>query len=204
MSRCHCLELTRTAAFAYHILQISQQLPQPRLTIWDCHCCRPHAGGAAVPVRASRGGKEGWHRVSAAADGPPAMPGLLLPPVPAAAAACPSCLPDAPLPTPSLLATNRSKAASSLVFSPDAQHLLVVGGDAVAVLDAGSRAEQQRLAIPSIMAAALSPKGTYLITFQRPSKDESGQGELAVLESRCLAAAGSAGCRGCRFSSQLP
>lgn len=133
------------------------------------------------------------------------MPGLLLPPVPAAAAACPSCLPDAPLPTPSLLATNCSKAASSLVFSPDAQHLLVVGGDAVAVLDAGSRAEQQRLAIPSIMAAALSPKGTYLITFQRPSKDESGQGELVgVLGSRCLAAAGSAGCRGCRFSSQLP
>ena len=63
------------------------------------------------------------------------------------------------------------------MFSPDAQRLLVVGGDAVAVLDASSRAEQQRLAIPAVMAAALSPKGTFLITFQRPSKDESGQGE---------------------------
>ncbi|PRW44612.1 eukaryotic translation initiation factor eIF2A family [Chlorella sorokiniana] len=68
-------------------------------------------------------------------------------------------------------------AASSLVFSPDAQRLLVVGGDAVAVLDAASRAEQQRLAIPAVMAAALSPKGTFLITFQRPSKDESGQAD---------------------------
>lgn len=62
------------------------------------------------------------------------------------------------------------------MFTPDATALLAVGGDAVAVLDASSRQQLQRLDIPAVMAAALSPKGTFLITFQRPSKDESGQG----------------------------
>ncbi len=62
------------------------------------------------------------------------------------------------------------------MFTPDAARLLAVGGDAVTVLDASSRQQLQRLDIPAVMAAALSPKGTYLITFQRPSKDESGQG----------------------------
>ncbi|KAL4428252.1 hypothetical protein ABPG75_002341 [Micractinium tetrahymenae] len=65
--------------------------------------------------------------------------------------------------------------ASSLVFTPDATRLLAVGGDAVTVLDASSRQQLQRLDIPAVMAAALSPKGTFMITFQRPSKDESGQ-----------------------------
>ncbi|PSC70931.1 eukaryotic translation initiation factor eIF2A family [Micractinium conductrix] len=67
-----------------------------------------------------------------------------------------------------------SGAASSLVFTPDATRLLVVGGDVVAVLDAASRAEQQRLSIPAVMAAALSPQGTYMVTFQRPTKNDSG------------------------------
>lgn len=91
------------------------------------------------------------------------------------------------------------------MFSPDAQRLLVVGGDAVAVLDAASRAEQQRLTIPAVMAAALSPKGTFLITFQRPSKDESGQGELVqVLDRRAGPAAGGASGRRCACSNRLP
>jgi hypothetical protein len=51
-----------------------------------------------------------------------------------------------------------------------------VGGDAVAVLDATSKEQLRRLEIPAVMAAALSPKGTFLLTFQRPSKDESGAG----------------------------
>lgn len=62
------------------------------------------------------------------------------------------------------------------MFTPDATRLLVVGGDVVAVLDAASRAEQQRLSIPAVMAAALSPQGTYMVTFQRPTKNDSGAG----------------------------
>ena len=54
--------------------------------------------------------------------------------------------------------------------------MTVVGGDAVEVLDAATRQVLQRLDIPRIMAAALSPLGTYLVTFQRPSKDDSGAG----------------------------
>jgi hypothetical protein len=52
----------------------------------------------------------------------------------------------------------------------------VVGGDAVAVVDTSTRAQQQRMDIPAVMAAALSPLGTYLITFQRPTKTEGGAG----------------------------
>ncbi|KAI3428624.1 hypothetical protein D9Q98_007447 [Chlorella vulgaris] len=64
--------------------------------------------------------------------------------------------------------------ASSLVFSPDATRLLLVGGDAVAVLDAATRKQLQRLDIPAVVAAALSPQGTFMVTFQRPTKTESG------------------------------
>lgn len=70
----------------------------------------------------------------------------------------------------------RRAPASSLVFSPDATRLLLVGGDAVVVLDAATRQQQRRLDIPAVMAAALSPLGTFLVTFQRPSKDETGAG----------------------------
>ena len=52
-----------------------------------------------------------------------------------------------------------------------------MGGDAVAVLDTTTRAQQHRMDIPAVMAAALSPLGTYLITFQRPTKTEGGAGE---------------------------
>ena len=74
----------------------------------------------------------------------------------------------------------RRTVASSLVFTPDASRLLVVGGDAVAVLDPATRQELQRVQVPAVMAAALSPKGTYLLTFSRPTKDDSGQGAAAV------------------------
>lgn len=85
--------------------------------------------------------------------------------------------PPADAPSPPLRHAHAcSGAASNLVFSPDCKQLLVVSGDGVSVLDAASRQQLARLEIPALMAAALSPKGTFLITFQRPSKDESGQG----------------------------
>jgi hypothetical protein len=62
------------------------------------------------------------------------------------------------------------------VFSPDATRLLLVGGDAVAVLDAATRKQLQRWDIPAVVAAALSPQGTFMVTFQRPTKTESGAG----------------------------
>lgn len=103
---------------------------------------------------------------------------------PASSECCPqacrsTCLlpSTAPAHTDALIYIRRG-AASSLVFSPDATRLLVVGGDAVAVLDAATRQQLHRLDVPAVMAAALSPKGTYLITFQRPTKSDGGAGAL--------------------------
>ena len=105
------------------------------------------------------------------------------PPLLAAPAAAVRPLYSPPCPAASWVTTHRGTrfgarrtAASSIVFTPDASRLLVVGGDAVAVLDTSTRAQQQRMDIPAVMAAALSPLGTYLITYQRPTKTEGGAG----------------------------
>jgi uncharacterized protein with WD repeat len=73
---------------------------------------------------------------------------------------------------------HRRTTFSSVQFSPDGSVLAAVDADGVSLRRTVGRAELRRLAAPGVIAASFSPRGTYLVTFQRPaSKAAEGAAE---------------------------
>src|SRR3569833_591224 len=60
------------------------------------------------------------------------------------------------------------------VYSPCGRYFAWASGDAVSVVDASVGHLVTSLSIPNVFELAFSPLGTFLNTWERPSKDENG------------------------------
>ncbi|KAJ8445238.1 hypothetical protein Cgig2_024444 [Carnegiea gigantea] len=73
---------------------------------------------------------------------------------------------------------------TSAVFSEDASRLMVIKPDCIiSIFDSKSYEEIKSIQIPNLVAASLSPRGTYLQTFQKPSSPQEKNVNLWKVET---------------------
>lgn len=73
---------------------------------------------------------------------------------------------------------------TSAVFSEDGSRLMVIKPDCIiSIFDSKSYKEIKSIQIPNLVAASLSPRGTYLQTFQKPSSPQEKNVNLWKVET---------------------